>query len=184
MTPSEPTLVLVGPMGAGKTSVGRRVARTLGRPFADTDALIVAAHGPIAALFQREGEEHFRALERQSVADAVARGGVVSLGGGAVLDASTRALLAPHDVVFLTVEPCVVGSRIAGGHRPLLASGEDADDPVARWVRIFDARRALYEEVADLIVDTSNGPLSRVVETIAEWTAERRSPEARKRERT
>ena len=79
-------IVLIGPMGAGKTSVGRRVARALEVPFADTDKLVVRDHGPIPELFAHHGEGYFRALERDAVAEALERGGVVALGGGAVLD--------------------------------------------------------------------------------------------------
>jgi len=169
MSPSERTLVLIGPMGAGKTSIGRRVARALERPFADTDAMIVAEHGPIPELFAAHGEPHFRAIERDTVARALAAGGVVSLGGGAVMDAGTRELLAAHDVVFLTVAPHVVAGRIAGGNRPLL----DGGDAVERWLRIYEERKPLYDEVADLVIDTSSGPLSRVVTTIVDWAPPR-----------
>ncbi|UWF78665.1 shikimate kinase [Microbacterium sp. EF45047] len=159
------TLVLVGPMAAGKTSIGRRVARLLEVPFIDTDKWIAAAHGPIPALFQEHGEAHFRELERAAVAGALDEGGVVSLGGGAVTDAGTRALLARHPVVFLTVTAEAVADRIRGGGRPLL----QAEDPVQRWQEIFTARRGWYQEVADLTVDTSRRPIRRIAEEIAEW---------------
>jgi shikimate kinase len=165
--PADPALVLVGPMGAGKSSIGRRVARVLGVPFADTDSLIVRQHGPIPELFRTHGEPHFRALERAAVERALASGGVISLGGGSVLDPRTRADLRDHRVAFLVVDPQIVAGRIAGGTRPLLAGG----DPVAEWDRIFTARRPLYEEVADAVFDTSRGPLSDVVDSIATWAA-------------
>lgn len=166
-------IVLVGPMGAGKTSIGRRVARALGVGFVDTDKLVVRDHGPIPELFVRFGEAHFRALERAAVREALAAGGVVALGGGAVLDAATRADLAAHRVVFLTVSPKVVAGRIQGGDRPLLADG----DPVARWQRIFTERRSVYEEVADLTLDTSSGPLAGVVAEIVAWAQETQNAE-------
>ncbi|MCC4907353.1 shikimate kinase [Microbacterium sp. cx-59] len=165
---ADPALVLVGPMGAGKSSLGRRVARTLGVPFVDTDSMIVRQHGPIPELFRSHGEPHFRALERDAVVRALAAGGVVSLGGGSVLDAQTRDDLRAHRVAFLTVDRQVVAQRIAGGSRPLLAGGTD---PVEEWERIFTARRPLYEEVADAVFDTSRGPLADVVESIATWAA-------------
>src|SRR5690606_31972983 len=108
------TLVLVGPMAAGKTSVGRRIARLLEVPFIDTDKRITAEHGLIPQIFAEHGEPYFRALERQAVAAAVAEGGVVSLGGGAVTDAGTRALLVQHPVAFLTVSAESVARRITG----------------------------------------------------------------------
>ncbi|WP_052226433.1 shikimate kinase [Microbacterium mangrovi] len=165
-TPDPRALVLVGPMGAGKTSIGRRVARTMGLTFTDTDKVVVRDHGPIPELFTRLGEPGFRALERAAVVESLARGGVVALGGGAVLDAGTRAALADHRVVLLTVSPRVVASRIAGAERPLLNGDED---PVERWQRIFAERKAVYEEVADVTFDTSSGPLADVVTAIVAW---------------
>lgn len=158
-------VVLIGPMGAGKTSIGRRVAKMLGVPFADSDAAIARAHGPIERIFAEQGEARFRELERAAVADALDAGGVVALGGGAVMDAGTRALLAGHRVVLLTVEPRIVASRIHGTNRPLL----QADDPVARWREIYEARRPVYEELADATFDTSHGPLGAVAEAIVAW---------------
>lgn len=158
-------LVLIGPMGAGKTSIGRRVARALGEHFTDTDAAIVREHGPIPELFVAHGEPHFRALEREAVAGALAGGGVVALGGGAVLDPVTRERLTHHRVVLLTVAPHVVASRIHGDNRPLLG----AEDPAARWLRIYEERRPIYEAAADIAFDTSSGPLARVVNDIVAW---------------
>lgn len=164
------TLVLVGPMAAGKTSVGRRVARRLGVPFVDTDKRIVAVHGAIPALFAEHGEEHFRDLERLAVAEAVAEGGVISLGGGAVTDAATRELLKQHSVVFLTVSADAVADRLRGSNRPLLAG----EDPLERWKRIFEERRGWYAEVASTTFDTSRRPMQRIADEIVAWKREQR----------
>jgi shikimate kinase len=161
-------IVLVGPMGAGKSSIGRRVARELGVPFADTDTLVVRDHGPIAQLFVAEGEARFRELERRAVTEALAAGGVVALGGGAVLDADTRRDLRAHHVVLLTVSTNTVRARIHGEARPLLAD----EDPVARWQAIWESRRGLYTEVADVTFDTSSGPLADVVRDIVAWVGD------------
>ncbi|MHC2999946.1 shikimate kinase [Microbacterium sp. HJ5] len=166
MTSPSDAVVLIGPMGAGKTSVGKRVARALEVPFYDTDAAVVRAHGPIEQLFAEHGEAHFRALERAAVEEGLAAGGVVSLGGGAVLDPATRADLACHRVVLLTVAPRVVAIRVRGSNRPLLEGGEDT---LTRWSRIYEERRPIYEELADATFDTSNGPLQNVVEKIVAW---------------
>lgn len=165
MSGSDPALVLVGPMGAGKTSIGRRVARALGLVFRDTDAMIVDEHGPIPEMFATHGEDYFRAAERQAVRTALAAGGVVSLGGGAIVDPGTRADLAAHRVVFLTVQPRVVAGRLGGRSRPLL----EGDDPLQQWRRILRERAPWYEEVADLTIDTSTGPLSRVADAVTDW---------------
>ena len=152
-------------MGAGKTSIGKKAARALGLAFIDTDAMIVREHGPIPELFTTYGEAHFREIERAAVVDALASGGVVSLGGGSVLDPRTRADLRAHRVAFLTVSLQTVAARLRGSHRPLLAG----DDPLERWQRIFDERLPLYEEVADATFDTSTGPVSAVVAAIVDW---------------
>ena len=160
------TTVLVGPMGAGKTSVGRRVAKHLGVPFIDTDKRVVAEHGSIADIFAEHGEAHFREWERQAVATAIAEGGVISLGGGAVTDPETRALLEGDPVVFLAVSPEAVAERIRGNSRPLLVADED---PLERWTRIMEQRRELYELVATIVFDTSRRPMSRIAREIADW---------------
>jgi shikimate kinase len=150
-------------MGAGKTKVGRRVARLLGVDFVDTDKTIVAEHGPITQIFEQHGEPAFRALERAAVVDALAGDGVVSLGGGAVLDPATRDDLAGRRVVLLTVSRRAVEGRLGQGKRPLIRDG------VSDWQRIFDERRALYEEVADLVIDTSHRPFDSIAEEVAAW---------------
>lgn len=165
MTSPSSAVVLIGPMGAGKTSVGKKVARALELPFFDTDAAVSRAHGPIERLFAERGEAHFRALEREAVKEGLAGGGVVSLGGGAVLDTDTRADLARHRVVLLTVAPRVVATRVRGSSRPLLAG----EDPLERWTRIYEERRPIYEQLADVTFDTSSGPLQKVVERIVDW---------------
>lgn len=161
-------LVLIGPMGAGKSSVGRRVAKALGESFTDTDTEIVRAHGSIERLFAEHGEPHFRGLERAAVAAALRAGGVVALGGGAVLDAGTQHDLAAHRVVLLTVSPERIASRVRGSKRPLL----HGEDPVARWREVYAQRREIYERLADVTVDTSSGPLDGVVATVVAWATE------------
>ena len=158
-----PSVVLVGPMGAGKTKVGRRVARLLGVEFVDTDKVVVAAHGPIAQIFADHGQPYFRELERAAVVDALAGDGVVSLGGGAVLDPATRSDLAAQRVVLLTVSARAVEGRLGGAKRPLIRDG------VSDWQRIYDERRPLYQEVADLEIDTSHRTFDGIAEEVAAW---------------
>jgi shikimate kinase len=158
-------IVLIGPMGAGKTSIGKRVAKSLRVPFVDTDRVIVKAHGPIGELFASLGEEHFRELERVAVEEALARRhAVVSLGGGAVLDQSTQRLLADARVVLLTVTPEAVEARISGSDRPVLGTGG-----LASWQAIAEARAPVYASLADVTFDTSHRPLTHVVDDIVTW---------------
>ncbi|MFG2655285.1 shikimate kinase [Streptomyces sp. NPDC048425] len=149
-----PLVVLVGPMGVGKSTVGELLAEWLGCPYRDTDADIVAAQGrPIADIFVDEGEPRFRELERQAVREALAEHpGVLALGGGAILDESTRALLAPLPVVYLSmdVEEAVKRTGLNTA-RPLLAV-----NPRRQWRELMEARRHLYTEVARVVVPTDD----------------------------
>ncbi|MFT2705993.1 shikimate kinase [Clavibacter zhangzhiyongii] len=159
-------VVLIGPPGAGKTTVGRRVARALGETFTDTDRAVVAAHGSIADIFREHGEPRFRELERAAVVAALAEGGVVSLGGGAVLDPATRADLAASAVVLLTVSEDAVRARIRGDDRPLV-------DGLDSWRRLVADREGLYRSLADLTIDTSDRPLARIAREIERFARER-----------
>ena len=164
--PDSPVVVLIGAPGAGKTRMGKRLAKLLDVPFIDTDKTIVAEHGSIPELFAAHGEPHFRAIEREHVARALATGSVVALGGGAVLDPSTRALLASHRVVLLTVSSEAVAARISNDKRPLLANGLES------WIALSEARRPIYEELARKSFDTSNRPLDKIAGDIVAWITE------------
>ena len=144
--------MLVGPPGSGKTSTGQLLAEALGVEFRDTDHDIEATAGkPIPDIFLDEGEEHFRALERDAVAAALTgTDGVLALGGGAVLAERTRAALAGHRVVYLSVELPGAVSRVGlGAGRPLLTV-----NPRATLKYLLDQRRPLYTEVATITVVT------------------------------
>ncbi|EFL30847.1 shikimate kinase [Streptomyces viridochromogenes DSM 40736] len=147
-----PLIVLVGPMGVGKSTVGQLLAERLGTGYRDTDDDIVAAQGrTIAEIFVEEGEPVFRAIEKQAVREAlVGHDGVLALGGGAILDPDTRALLTGHRVVYLSmdVEEAVKRTGLNAA-RPLLAI-----NPRKQWRELMEARRHLYEEVATAVVAT------------------------------
>ncbi|MFJ9903064.1 shikimate kinase [Streptomyces sp. NPDC101152] len=149
---SGPQLVLVGPMGVGKSTVGRLLAERLGVGYRDTDDDIVAEQGrTIAEIFVDEGEQVFRAIEKAAVHRALAgHEGVLALGGGSILDADTRALLAGQRVVYLSmdVEEAVKRTGLNQA-RPLLAV-----NPRKQWRELMEARRHLYEEVATAVVAT------------------------------
>jgi shikimate kinase len=161
-----PLVVLVGPPGAGKSTVGALLAQRLGVGLRDTDADVEASTGTtIAELFVDQGEAHFRTLEREAVAAALdEHGGVVSLGGGAVLDPDTRAALRGHRVVFLDVGLTEAVRRVGlGVSRPLLLGNVRS-----RLKGLLDERRPAYEAVAWLTVDTGGRTPEELVDDIAE----------------
>jgi shikimate kinase len=146
-------VVLVGPPGSGKSTVGAALATLLGVPLHDTDAAIEAAEGrTIYDIFVEDGEPAFRTLERAEVARAVAaEEGVLALGGGAPVDPLTEAVLAGQTVVFLDVGIADASRRVGFDQsRPLLAV-----NPRASWVRLMNERRPVYERVATHRVDTA-----------------------------
>ena len=159
-------VVLVGPPGSGKTTIGLALAEALGAPFRDADDDIVDAAGkPIADIFIDEGEDHFRALEREAVRRAVAEhDGVLALGGGAILAEATRKILADVTVVHLRIglAEAVKRTELDRG-RPLLQV-----NPRATLRRLMEERLPLYREVADIEIDTTG---KDVAELTAEITA-------------
>ena len=160
----KPVCVLVGPMGAGKTTIGHALAGALGVSFRDTDADIEASAGkPVSDIFVDDGEEAFRAMERAAVAEALADfDGVLALGGGAVLADETREILRGHAVVFLSVELADAVKRVGLGiGRPLLAL-----NPRATLKHLLDQRRPLYQEVATVTVVTDDRTPEAVTEEI------------------
>lgn len=159
-----PLVVLVGPMGSGKSTVGALLAERLGAAYRDTDADIVSAEGrEISDIFVEDGEDHFRALERAAVRTAVTEHeGVLALGGGAVLDAGTRALLAGLPVAYLSMDVEEAVRRVGlGAARPLLAV-----NPRRQWRELMDARRHLYTEVARAVVATDDRTPEEVADAV------------------
>jgi shikimate kinase/3-dehydroquinate synthase len=160
----ERSIVLIGFMGTGKTAVGQRLAARLGRPFIDTDALVEARAGrPITRIFQEDGEEVFRRLEAEAVAESCARpGAVIATGGGAVLrPENMRRLRQAGVVVALRAEPEAILARVgAGEDRPLLAA-----DPDARMRRLLAERDVLYSQ-SDLTVDTTSLSVDAVCDAV------------------
>jgi shikimate kinase len=151
-------------MGAGKSTVGRRLAAAWNLAFRDTDRDIEAAEGrAISDIFVDSGEAHFRALERAAVADALAtHDGVLALGGGAVLDETTRTALAGHEVVFLRVGLSDAAKRVGlGVSRPLLLGNVRG-----RIKQLIDERTPVYESVATHVVDTDGLGIDAVVQRV------------------
>ncbi|GAA3862099.1 shikimate kinase [Streptomyces lacrimifluminis] len=157
-------IVLVGPMGVGKSTVGRLLAERLDCAYRDTDDDIVAEQGrTIADIFVDEGEPAFRAVEKQAVQRALAEhDGVLALGGGSILDEDTRELLAGYRVVYLSmdVEEAVQRTGLNAA-RPLLAV-----NPRRQWRELMEARRHLYTEVADAVVATDGRTPEEVTQAV------------------
>ena len=160
-------IVLVGPMGAGKSAVGALLARRLDLPFVDLDASVEAEAGArIADLFRDEGEAAFRARESALLARCLAANGqVVATGGGAVLAASNRRQLVERGLVaWLQADPAAQLRRLEGSRdRPLL----EGTDRQARLVALAAERDPLYGEVADFTIDTRDLDAAAVAEALA-----------------
>ena len=160
-----PVVVLVGPMGAGKTTVAHLLAARWGVTVRDTDQDVEAAAGKaISEIFIDEGEARFRELERAAVADALLdHPGVLALGGGAVLDPGTRDALAGHRVVFLSVGLSDAVKRVGlGVGRPLLLGNVRS-----RIKALLDERLPVYRAVASFEVETDGRTPEEVADEVA-----------------
>ncbi|MDP1721196.1 MAG: shikimate kinase [Candidatus Nanopelagicaceae bacterium] len=158
-----PRIILIGPPGAGKTSIGRSLARSLNIPFADTDTLIEADQGKaISQIFVDDGESVFRKIEERICLDALSgEEGVLSLGGGAVLTKSVHDLIQKcgANVIFLDVSLKVAAPRIGFNRdRPLLLN-----NPRQQWQNLMEARRPVYEGLATLIFDVEDRAVDQIV---------------------
>ena len=145
------TIVLIGPPAVGKSTVGANLARRLGVPFIDVDQLIEdREQRAISEIFATDGESLFRAMELDATLAALEGGGVIALGGGAVTNATLRAALRGHRVIWLRASVREAVQRVgATTTRPLLV-GDVAD----RWTRLAQEREPLYAEVATMVGDT------------------------------
>jgi shikimate kinase len=161
-----PNIILIGPMGSGKTAVGRSLARFLGRPFYDSDAEIVRRTGvDISYIFEKEGEAGFREREREAIAALAALKGIVlATGGGAVLMEENRRLIAERGcVVYLETSVGQQAERVRHGrHRPLLSNV----DPGQRLEELMAVRDPLYRSIADITLATDGRRVKAVAEDI------------------
>ena len=164
-SPGQPAAIMIGPPGAGKTTVGALVAARLGLDFVDADVVIEEAAGkPVGDIFVQDGEEAFRALERAAAARLIGgHPGVLALGGGAVLDPGTRDLLAGRRVVYLeTGFASAVRRTGLDAPRPLLLG-----NPRARMKTLLEERLPVYESLAWITVPTDNREPRDIAEEIA-----------------
>lgn len=152
-------------MAAGKTSLGRRVAKELGVQFVDSDVLFVRRHGAVTEFFEVHGEAEFRRVEAQIIAEVLAEPGtkVFALGGGAVLTDSTRELLSNYPTILLMTTQEAVLRTANLSRRPLLR-----DDPTA-WNRILAERKPLYREVADVTFRTDRAGKEQLTRNVVQW---------------
>ena len=165
MTGRKPVAILIGPPGAGKTTVGELLAKRLGVGFLDTDAAIEAVAGkPVSDIFIDDGEPAFRALERAAAAAAIGdHDGVLCLGGGGVLDAGTQALLAGQQVVYLETGFAELAKRVGMDRaRPLLAG-----NPRAQLKSLLEQRLPVYQRLAAVTVSTDGRTPEEVADEIA-----------------
>lgn len=166
-----PMAVIIGAPGAGKTTVGRRLAEALDVTFCDTDQVISHAAGKsIPDIFVEDGEQEFRRRERLAVVEALGtEEGVVSLGGGAVTDASIREALEDHRVIWLRVSVSQAAARVGlTGARPLLMGNVRG-----RLVTLLEERTPLYEEVADIVIDTDGRSVEDIVDDLRDQVVPR-----------
>jgi shikimate kinase len=156
-------LFLIGPMGVGKTTIGKKIAKKLGVEFRDTDKLIVAEHGSIPVLFEQFGEDHFRKLETQALLEQQGFEGVVATGGGIVLAEANREFLSGRKVVYLSTKGNQMKTRMLSSRkRPLLKNGYQD------WKRIYSERKPLYESVCSDEVSIDDRSLTAVAEQCVE----------------
>lgn len=162
-------IILIGPMGAGKSTVGRELASKLQSDFQDTDLLIENAEGrSISEIFVEAGEPYFRKIEAEIVKGAIKdldlAGGVLALGGGAVINEATQVALRESSAkkVFLDISLSAVAPRVGfDSARPLLIV-----NPRQKWNELMTARRPIYEELSDIVIDVSELSVAEVVARI------------------
>ena len=165
-------IVLIGPPGSGKSSVGKALSRKLSRPWIDTDTEVESRAGKkISEIFLEDGEATFRALERDVVDQVMgSEAGIVSLGGGSVLnEASQKRITTAKEVVFLDVSISNAAPRVGfNKDRPLLAI-----NPRQQWLQLMEKRRPIYESLATITVSTDNKKPDQVADEIIEAIEQR-----------
>jgi shikimate kinase len=166
-----PRIILIGPMGSGKTTIGKSLAQKLSLEFRDTDSVIEQrAQKTVSQIFIEDGEDAFRAIEKEVLKEELqASDTVLALGGGAPISVEAQSALQASDshIVYLDISLANVAPRIGFNRdRPLLLN-----NPRGQWQTLMEARRPIYESVADTVVDVNKRSQSEIVEQILEVLA-------------
>ena len=166
-----PRIILIGPMGSGKTTIGKSLAQKLSLEFRDTDSVIEQrAQKTVSQIFIEDGEDAFRAIEKEVLKEELQSSDtVLALGGGAPISAEAQSALQASEshVVYLDISLANVAPRIGFNRdRPLLLN-----NPRGQWQTLMEARRPIYESVADTVVDVNKRSQSEIVAQILEVLA-------------
>lgn len=159
-----PRAIFIGPMGSGKSTIGKAVASALGLPFRDTDSIIEQLEdSPVSQIFIEKGEDYFRVIEKKVLRDELlSDGSILALGGGAPISADAQSALkvSSAPVIYLDISLANVAPRIGFNRdRPLLLH-----NPRGQWQTLMEARRPIYESVANIIIDVNGKTQKKIVE--------------------
>jgi len=159
-----PRAIFIGPMGSGKSTIGKAVANALGLPFRDTDSIIEELEElPVSQIFIDKGEEYFRTIEKKVLRDELlADGSILALGGGAPIsvDAQSALKVSSAPVIYLDISLASVAPRIGFNRdRPLLLH-----NPRGQWQTLMEVRRPIYESIANIIIDVNGKTQKKIVE--------------------
>jgi shikimate kinase len=166
-----PRAIFIGPMGSGKSTIGKGVATALKIPFRDTDSIIEDLEGmPVSQIFIDKGEDYFRAIEKRVLRDELlSDGSVLALGGGAPIsvDAQSALKVSAAPVIYLDISLGSVAPRIGFNRdRPLLLH-----NPRGQWQTLMEARRPIYESIANFIIDVNGKSQREIVDEVLEVLA-------------
>jgi len=161
-----PRAIFIGPMGSGKSTIGKAVANALDLPFRDTDSIIEELEQlPVSQIFIDKGEEYFRAIEKKVLRDELlSDGSILALGGGAPVsvDAQSALKVSSAPVIYLDISLASVAPRIGFNRdRPLLLH-----NPRGQWQTLMEVRRPIYESIANIIIDVNGKSQKRIVEEV------------------
>ncbi len=159
-----PRAIFIGPMGSGKSTIGKAVASALGLPFRDTDSIIEEREEmPVSQIFIDKGEDYFRAVEKKVLRDELLNdGSILALGGGAPIsvDAQSALKVSSAPVIYLDISLASVAPRIGFNRdRPLLLH-----NPRGQWQTLMEVRRPIYESIANVVIDVNGKSQKQIVE--------------------